>query len=355
MLYVAILVVFGLAMLVSASSAYGYSKFGDTYYFVKRQILYGLLPGLLMFFVFIRLNSKFWQRVSWVAYFACLAALIIVFIPGVGADFNKFAKSWIDIGFIHFQPAEFVKLGLIMIMAQLLSDPHRDLRDFKHGLLPVLGIIAPLMLLILLQPDIGTLAVICGVAYGMLYLAKTPKIYLVIIGLLGVVGFAFLAIIAPYRMDRLTIFLHPELDPQGVGYHVNQAYLAVGSGGFWGLGFGHSRQKHAYLPEVQADSIYAVIAEELGFLFAAGMVVLILLIAWRGFKIAKETPDEYGYLLAAGIIIWFFWQSFINIGAMVGLLPLTGVTLPFVSHGGTSLMVSLAAVGIVAGVSKQKQ
>ncbi|MCX6782105.1 MAG: putative lipid II flippase FtsW [Candidatus Magasanikbacteria bacterium] len=352
LLYVAILILFGLAALASASAPYGYSRFGDIYYFVKRQIFYGLLPGLLIFFIFIRFKARFWQRVSWVAYFACLAALIIVFIPGVGADFNKYAKSWIDIGFFHFQPAEFVKLGLIMVLAQMLSDPRRDLRDFKHGLLPVLGVIAPVMFLVLFQPDIGTLAVLGGISYSMLFLAKTPKIYLAIIGLLGVAGFALIALVAPYRMDRLTIFLHPELDPQGVGYHVNQAYLAVGSGGFWGLGLGHSRQKHAYLPEVQADSIYAVIAEELGFLFSAGLMVFILLIAWRGFNIAKEASDEYGYLLVCGIMVWFFWQSFINIGAMVGLLPLTGVTLPFVSHGGSSLMISLAAVGIVASVSR---
>ncbi len=352
LIYVALLVLFGLAVLVSASAPYGYSRFDDIYYFVKRQVLFGLLPGLFLFFIFIRFKAKFWQRISWVAYFACLVALIIVFIPGVGADFNKFAKSWIDVGIFHFQPAEFVKLGIIMLLAQMLSDPHRDLRDFKHGLLPVIGVIAPVMILILLQPDIGTLAVICGVTYGMLFLAKTPKVYLVIIGLVGIVGFAMIALVAPYRMNRLTIFLHPELDPQGVGYHVNQAYLAVGSGGFWGLGFGHSRQKHAYLPEVQADSIYAVIAEELGFIFSSGVVVLILLIAWRGFKIAKEATDEYGFLLVSGIMIWFFWQSFINIGAMVGLLPLTGVTLPFVSHGGSSLMACLAAVGIVASISR---
>lgn len=352
LVYVAILTLFGLAVLISASAPYGYSKFGDTYYFVKRQLLYGILPGFFLFVVLGRFRYNFWEKISWTFYFFCLALLILIFIPGVGADFNKYANSWIDFGFIHFQPAELAKLSLIMILSLLLSDPKRDLSDWKNGLLPVLGIIAPILALVALQPDIGTLVVFGGITAGLLFLAKIPKSFLAALIAIGVALVALMIVIAPYRMNRLTIFLHPELDPQGVGYHVNQSYLAVGSGGFWGLGFGHSRQKHLYLPEVHSDSIFAVIAEEMGYFFSFGLVVLIMLVAWRGFKIAKEAPDQYGYLLVSGIMIWFFWQSFINIGAMVGLLPLTGVTLPFVSHGGTSLMVCLAAVGIISSVSR---
>lgn len=355
LLYLLILVLFGLAVLSSASAPYGYSKFGDLYYFVKRQVVFGLLPGLVLFFIAAKLGTKTYKRIAWVAFIGCLAALILVFIPGVGADFNKYANSWLDFGIFHFQPAEFAKLGLIFILAKLLSDPHRDLSDWKNGLLPVLCVAASMLILVMLQPDIGTLFVMAGIVCGMLYLGKTPKPYLMIMILAGVVAFAALIFIAPYRMNRLTVFLHPELDPQGVGYHVNQAYLAVGSGGFWGLGFGHSRQKHEYLPEVQADSIYAIIAEELGFLVAAAVVILLLLIVWRGLKIARAAPDDFSSLLVSGIMIWFFWQSFINIGAMVGLLPLTGVTLPFVSHGGSSLMACLTAAGIVVSVSKHQE
>jgi cell division protein FtsW len=350
--YIVFLVVFGLIALVSASAPYGYSKFGDTYYFVKRQILYGLLPGIFLFIIFARIKTETWLKLSWPFYLFCLALLVLVFIPGVGAEYGKGAHSWINLGFFHFQPAELVKLAIILILANLLSDPNRDLSDWKNGLLPVLAIISPAVLLIFLQPDIGTLAIMVVVVYVMLYLAKIPKLWLVTLGALGVAAFAVLIIVAPYRMQRLSIFLHPELDPQGIGYHVNQAFLAVGSGGTWGLGYGHSRQKYQYLPEVQADSIYAIVAEEMGFVISSGVIILILLIGWRGLKIAKSAPDQFGYLLVSGIVVWFFWQSFVNIGAMVGLLPLTGVTLPFVSHGGTSLMVSLAAVGIIAGVSR---
>ncbi|MDD2757775.1 MAG: putative lipid II flippase FtsW [Patescibacteria group bacterium] len=352
LIYVAILVALGLIALISASAPSGYSKFGDTYYFVKRQIIYGLLPGLFLFLIFARIKSQTWFKLSWPFYIFCLALLILVFIPGVGAAFNKGAHSWLDFGFLHFQPAELAKLAIILILANLLSDPGRDLRDWKNGLLPVLAMVAPSLVLILLQPDIGTLAIMVVVVYAMLYLAKIPKQWLIGLGVLGLTAFLILVVAAPYRMQRLSIFLHPELDPQGIGYHVNQAFLAVGSGGAWGLGYGHSRQKFQYLPEVQADSIFAIVAEEMGFIISSGVVILILLIGWRGLRIAKESSDRFGYLLVSGIVVWFFWQSFVNIGAMVGLLPLTGVTLPFVSHGGTSLMISLAAVGIIASVSR---
>jgi cell division protein FtsW len=170
--------------------------------------------------------------------------------------------------------------------------------------------------------------------------------------MVGIICFMGLVFAAPYRMNRLTTFLHPELDPQGVGYQINQAYLAVGSGGFWGLGFGHSRQKFQYLPEVNADSIYAVIAEEMGFIISTLVVLLILLIGCRGLKIAQGSTDEYGQFLVTGIMVWFMWQSFLNIGAMVGALPLTGVPLPLISHGGSAYMSVLAALGIVVNVSK---
>lgn len=352
LIYLAILVIFGLAALISASSPYGYSRFGDIYYFVKRQVFFGLIPGFVFFFVLAKIPYGIWKKLAMISYFICLALLIIVFIPGVGADYNKYAHSWIDIGLFHFQPAELVKLALILILSIMLSDPNRDLADWKKGLLPVLTMAAPALFLVMLQPDIGTLVVLGVIVVGMLYLAQIPKTFLALIMAAGIILVAVLAIIAPYRMNRLNVFLHPELDPEGAGYQVNQAYLAIGSGGLWGLGYGHSRQKHEYLPEVQADSIFAVIAEEMGFLISTIFVFLILLLAWRGLKIAKGAPDNFGYYLAGGIAIWFFSQSIINIGAMVGLLPLTGVPLPFVSQGGTSLAICLAAAGLVISVSR---
>lgn len=352
LLYVASLLLIGLIVLASASAPYSFARFGDVYYFVKRQILFGLLPGLTLFLIAGHIPYAFWKKISAIFYLGCLILLVLVFIPGFGANFDKGAHSWIDIGFIHFQPAELLKLGLVMILALMLSDIKRDLSDIKNGILPILYIIIPSLLLIILQPDIGTLVVLGGIILGMFFLAKIPKIYLALMICLGVILVAIMIMIAPYRLNRVMIFMHPELDPQGIGYHVNQSYLAVGSGGLWGLGYGHSRQKHLYLPEVHGDSIFAVMAEEFGFILTLGFLVLFLGFTWRGLRLAKNAPDNYGYLLISGIMIWFFWQSFINIGAMVGILPLTGVTLPFISHGGTSLMVSLAAIGVVSSVNR---
>ncbi|MBU0546277.1 putative lipid II flippase FtsW [Patescibacteria group bacterium] len=350
--YVFVLLVFGLIALTSASAPVGYERFSDNYYFIKRQLLYGLLPGLLFFFILARMHYGHLKKLSWPIYIFSLILLSLIFIPGIGTVLNG-SRSWIFIGGFHFQPAELAKLSIIIIMAALLSQPNRDLDNWRTGLLPVLAIVAPAVLLILGQPDIGTLSILVVIIFAMLYLGRTPKIYLMILGLLAIVAFAGLVLVAPYRVQRLTTFLHPELDPKGVGYQINQAFLAVGSGGLWGLGLGHSRQKFQYLPEVNADSIFAIIAEEMGFLVSSIIVVLILAIGWRGLKIAKRAPDEFGYLLVSGIMVWFVWQSFLNIGAMVGALPLTGVPLPFVSHGGSALMTALSAVGVVASVSRE--
>jgi cell division protein FtsW len=252
------------------------------------------------------------------------------------------------------QPSEFAKLAVIIILAKLLSEG-RDLRDWKNGLIPVLAMLSPAVLLIAAQPDIGTLSILVVIIFVMLYLAGTPKVYLAILGLVGAACFVLLLLVSSpdsYRVKRLTTFLHPELDPKGIGYQINQSFLAVGSGGIFGLGLGHSRQKFQYLPQVQADSIFAVIAEEMGLLVSSALVILIAFLGLRGFKIAKGAPDQFGHLLAAGIMIWFVWQSFLNISTTIGLLPLTGVPLPFISHGGSAMLVMLGAMGVVASISK---
>lgn len=346
-----ILVVFGLIMLASASAPVGYAKFGDTYFFVKKQLLFGLLPGIILFTLFGHLDYHSWKKFSWVMYFLAVAFLIAVFIPGVGAVING-ARNWVRLSNFSFQPSEFAKLALVIILAKLLAESG-ELDEWKRGLLPILSIVAPIILLVALQ-DIGTLSILLMIIFVMLFLARVRRTHLFVLGILGAAAFFALLLVAPYRVERLTTFLHPELDPKGVGYQINQAFLAVGSGGVWGLGLGHSRQKFQYLPETQADSIFAVIAEEMGFIISTAFVFLILFFGLRGFKIAKAAPDEFGRLLVGGIMIWFMWQFFLNISAIIGVLPLTGVPLPFVSHGGSALLVALLAVGIVANVSRYK-
>ncbi|MDO8499626.1 MAG: putative peptidoglycan glycosyltransferase FtsW [bacterium] len=351
LIYLLILIVFGFTVLTSASAPMGYERFHDIYYFVKRQFLFGLLPGLAVFLVVARLPYTFIKTMAWPFYLLALAGLVAVFIPGIGLAING-SRSWISVGLFNFQPAELAKLAIIIIMAGLLAQPERDLNDWQNGLLPVLAVVSPAVLLILLQPDIGTLSILIVIIFALLFLSRVPSKFLLAMAMVGGVAFMAILVAAPYRVQRLTVFLHPELDPLGVGYHVNQAFLAVGSGGFWGLGFGQSRQKFQYLPEVNADSIFAIIAEELGFVVAAGLIILILLITKRGLRIAKEAPDEFGRLLVGGIMVWFFWQSFLNIGAMVGAMPLTGVPLLFISHGGSAMLTGLMAMGIVAAVSR---
>lgn len=352
LLYVLILVFWGLAILSTASAPAGYLKFQDGFYFVKMQIIKGLLPGLVLFLFFCKIDYNFLRKIAWPFYLFVLFLLVLVFVPGLGMYLNG-SRSWVAIGPLNFQPSEFGKIALIIILAMFLADRKRDMNNWQYGLLPILAMIAPIFILIVLQPDLGTLSIFGFIAFVMLYLARVPRAHLVVLFLLGIMSFALFAATSDHGKNRLNTFLHPELDPQGVGYQINQAFLAVGSGGFWGLGLGQSRQKYQYLPEVSSDTIFAVLGEEMGFVGAVLLVVLFFLIARRGLKIAKNAPDEFGRLLCGGVIAWFAGQAFLNIGAIVGLLPLTGVPLPFVSHGGSALLSALAAVGIVAGVSKQ--
>jgi cell division protein FtsW len=227
-------------------------------------------------------------------------------------------------------------------------------KDFHGGFLPFIFTFGLIALLIILQPDVGTLSVIGLMAVTMYFAAGAPWTHLGVLFLGGLAALGALIAAAPYRAARFTTFLYPEFDPQGVGYHINQALLAIGSGGFFGLGYGGSRQKFEYLPEVTSDSIFAVIAEEMGFVFSVALVLLFLWFFLRAMKTAKNAPDAFGKLVTVGVASWLGLQAMVNIGSMVGLVPMTGVTLPFVSYGGTSLAISLAAIGVVLNVSRYR-
>lgn len=347
-----ILIIFGLGMLFSASGPYAYEKFGDTYYFLKRQVLYGLLPGLFLFFVLSKIKFSFWKKISLPLYVGSILLLLTVFIPGIGSNYGTQAQSWVAIGGFSFQPSEFVKLSFLFFLAAWFEKKSSKIRDLKEGTLPFLGVLAPIAGLILLQPDMGTMFVIVSFSIILFFVSGASFKHLAGIFGAGFLMFILLIKIAPYRVARFTAFLNPEVDPYGIGYHINQALLAIGSGGFFGLGLGHSRQKLQYLPEVAGDSIFAIIAEELGFFFTVIFIILFISFLFRAFQIAKNTNSNYGKLLALGIVSWIGVQMVLNIGGMLGLLPMTGVPLPFISYGGTSLMVSMGAVGVLANISK---
>lgn len=349
----AVLLCFGLLMLSSASAAV---RLDDQYFFIKRQLLLGVLPGLLAFFVCLRIPPQFWKRAGPFLYVLMIALLIMVFLPGIGTDANTGTQSWIAIGSRYsVQPSEFAKLGIIIFLAGYMTKTGKSIQDLKQGFLVAVGLAMLPILLVILQPDIGTVAILFAIVFGMLFVSQAKFSHIALLALAGVIGLIIMIYAAPYRTQRLTTFLNPELDPQGIGYQISQAQVAIGSGGVFGLGYGRSRQKFQYLPEVHADSIFAVISEEMGFVISLGLVLLITAICIRGLKIAASMSDPFLRLLCAGIIMWFMAQSFLNIGSIVGIFPLTGVPLPFVSHGGTALMSAMAAVGILLSASRYKQ
>lgn len=347
------LVLFGFVMLASASYPLGLDRFNDGYYFVVHQLIFGLLPGAVGFFVASRIPYTTYRRYAGIMLIISLVLLTLVFIPGIGLTYGG-ARSWISLGAFSLQPSELVKLTFLFYLAAWLEKrSERELHDFSQGVLPFLCVLGVVALLLIKQPDTGTMGIIVAMALAAYFTAGAPVKYLALFGALGAGFLALLIKLTPYRADRFTTFLHPELDPQGVGYHINQALLAIGSGGVFGRGYGHSLQKFQYLPEVAGDSIFAVMAEELGLIFTVGFLILYAAFIFRGLKIAERAPDAFSRYLVVGIMAWIGVQALVNIGAMVGLLPITGVPLPFVSYGGTALAVSLTAMGIVANVSRQ--
>ncbi len=351
-LIIAVILVFGLVMLSSASSFLGFEKFNDSNYYLKHQLLNGLSIGLGAFFLLSRIDYHVWKKFALFLMILNVFLLLAIFIPGLGFGYGG-ARRWIQLGFFTIQPSEILKLVFILYLSTLFAKNIEHIKDPNYGLIPFLVILGASAILIMRQPDMGTLIIIILIALSIYFVAGASWKHLLWLILGSGALFLLLIKIAPYRTARLTVFLNPAIDPQGIGYHINQALLAIGSGGFFGLGLGHSRQKLLYLPEVTGDSIFAIIAEEVGFLFSFVLIALFLALMYKGFQIAKHAPDTFGRLVATGITAWFVLQAFINIAAMVTLVPLTGIPLPFVSYGSTALAVSLAATGILVNISKQ--
>ncbi len=341
----------GLLMIASAGVVFGKVRFGDEYYFFKQQLI-GLGFGLAALFIFQRIHYRVWQKLVLPIFLVALGLLVLVFIPGFGTTVYGAAR-WVELGPLSFQPSEVMKFAIILYLSAWLSNKgQRKAADFFEGFVPFLVILSIVGFLIIKQPDTGTLGLIFLMSLSVFFASGASIAHL---GYLFLAGLLFLFILiktAPYRMQRFLVYINPEHDPLGFGYQMTQALLAIGSGGILGVGLGHSRQKFNYLPEPVTDSIFAVLGEELGLIGAVVVVGLFLMVAWRGLKIAKSAPDEFGKLVAVGITSWIVFQAFINMAAITGLIPLTGIPLPFISYGGTSLVVLLAAVGILLNISK---
>lgn len=359
---VAALILFGLMMIASVGSVISFEKFKDPYYFLKRQMT-NLLIGLFLAYVVYKINYKIWFRFAFPLFFISLVLLALVFAPGLSYGIGE-AKRWIKIGSFSFQPAEMLKLTLIIYLSAWWSRLHPAFAGATAGkqeyggqnsFIPFLCLMAIIGVLIIKQPDIGTLGVIALTAISIYFLAGAKLSYLFLLGIGGIVSFLYLIKTAAYRTNRWITFLHPEIDPQGIGYQINQALLAMGSGGLLGLGLGQSKQKYNFLPEPITDSITAVIGEELGYIGLTVLIILFLIFIFRGLKICKNAPDNFAKLLSGGIISLISIQVFIHFTAICGLIPLTGLPLPFISYGGSSLITNLISVGILLNISKSEK
>ncbi|MGE8204175.1 stage V sporulation protein E [Heyndrickxia sp. NPDC080065] len=340
----------GLIMVYSASAIWANYKFDDSFFFVKRQLLFAGIGVAAMFFI---MNVDYWSWRSWakMILIVCFVLLILVLIPGIGMERNG-SRSWIGIGAFSIQPSEFIKLAMIAFLAKFLSEQQKYITTLKKGLVPSLSLVFLAFGMIMLQPDLGTGTVMLGTCVIMIFIAGARILHFVVLGLIGVAGFVALILSAPYRMDRITSFLDPWQDPQGTGFQIIQSLFAIGPGGLFGLGLGESRQKFFYLPEPQTDFIFAILSEELGFIGGTFVLLLFALLLWRGIRIALGAPDLYGSFLAVGIISMVAIQVMINIGVVTGLMPVTGITLPFLSYGGSSLTLMLMAIGVLLNISR---
>ncbi len=318
------------------------------------QTVLGLFLGTIAMLVTSRLDYKIWKQYAFYFLVLATALCVLVLIPGVGFEHGG-ARRWFLIFGVSFQPAELLKLAFVIYFAAWASGMKEKMSTFKYGFLPLLVLFSVLGGLLLLQPDTDNVAMI--VASGLaIFLASGGKWkYVISLIITGAIIGAFLVATRPYLRDRFETFIHPERNSQGSSYQIQQSLIAIGSGGMFGRGFGQSVQKFNFLPEPMGDSIFAVQAEEFGFVGASILIILFVFFSTRGLKIASRVTDPFGRLVVVGIVIMITAQAFLNIGAMLGVLPLSGITLPFVSHGGTSLFITLLEMGIILSISKTQK
>ena len=343
---VILLTVFGLIMITSSSYIWAEYKFNNPYKYLINQGIFFLLSIITMYIVS-RINYSFLYKYSKLLLFIVLILLILVIIPGIGSVRNG-SRSWFSIGGFGIQPSEFAKLAIIIFASRYLSDNKN-----KRLLVLFLGLL--LFGLIMLQPDFGTGMVLLMIVVSMLFISGMKMSFFIKIGFIGIIGLSVLIIIAPYRLKRILSFLDPWSDPLGSGFQIIQSLYAIGPGGLFGLGLGNSIQKHFYLPEPQTDFIFAIISEEFGFMGIIIVTTLFLTIIISSINIALKTKDLFSKYLVFGITFWIAFQTILNLMVVVGLIPVTGVTLPFLSYGGSSLLILYIGIGIILNVSRYQR
>lgn len=347
-----VLLIFGLVMLFSASWIVSYARFGNTYHYLINQV-FSLGIALAVFFIATRVDYHWWKKFAGFFLLFSIILLLLVFVPGLRAEYGT-ARSWINIFGQSFQPSELVKVSFLIYLATWLEAKKGELGSLTGGVIPFLIILGVISALMILQPDLGTLFIIAFTALVVFFAGGGRVTHIIIALLLAVLAvFLFLSLKTSYQNDRFKCLQDPSFSTDDKCYQINQSLIAVGSGGLFGRGLGQSRQKFMYLPEVWSDSIFSIIAEEIGFFFSTLLILLYLFLFYRGLLIARGAPDLYGSSLAIGVVVWLAVQTFLNIGGMTNLIPMTGVPLPFISAGGSAALSSLLGMGILVNISKQ--
>jgi cell division protein FtsW len=346
------LVLLGLIMILSASSVAAFATYGSSFMFFKRQLVWAIL-GIVAFVFFARLDYRRLSGLGYVLFVIVMGLLLAVLVPGVGVTVGGSAR-WLSLGPVSFQPSEIAKLALILFAADVFSrKQERSFDSFSHTAIPLIPALGCLALLVILQPDLGTTLVLGFIGMGMLFVAGAPLRYIAPIASAGAVLAAVAAVAEPYRRARILAFLNPWADPFNTGYQTIQSLIALGSGGWFGVGLGASRQKWLYIPNAHTDFIYAILGEEMGLFGTVVVLGLFGFLGYMGIRVARQAPDRFGMLLASGIVVWVTLQALLNIGTVTAALPITGVPLPLVSFGGTSLLILLAAMGILVNIAHQ--
>lgn len=347
---VIILSLFGTIMIYSASSIWAEYKFNDSFHYLKYQAIF-LIIGIIIMLIVSKIDYKIYYKKANTILIICLILLILVLIPGIGSVRNG-SRSWFGIASFGIQPSEAAKLGLIIFTSKYLSNSNKFIKSYKQGIFPILAVTLLFFFLIMLQPDLGTGVILVMSIISLLFIAGVNMKFFFIIGILGILGITVLVIIAPYRMDRITSFINPWNDALGTGFQIIQSLYAIGPGGLLGTGFLNSIQKHFYLPEPQTDFIFSIIAEEFGVVGAFIVTGLFSIILYTGIKISLNAKDLFAKYLSFGMIFQMIFQTLMNLMVVIGMIPVTGVTLPFLSYGGSSLLVSMASIGIILNISR---
>jgi cell division protein FtsW len=346
----ALLLSIGVVMVYSASAIMAADRFRDPYFFLKKQLFWAALGGACLWGA-LRLDYRRIEKWAWPLLGVAAVLLVLVLIPPFGQAING-TRRWLRVGPLSLQPAELAKLALVVFLAAFLARRRDDAGDLWRGFLPPLGVASGLALLVVAQPDLGNAVALIALTFALLFTAGSRLTHLSLV-LVAVVPLLVVAVlVAPYRLRRVLAFLDPWQDPRGSGFQIIQSWLALGSGGPLGRGIGDSRQKLFYLPEAHTDFIFAILGEEVGFLGTMLVLSLFVVLVWRGLRIGRRAPDAFGAYLAVGITVLLATQTLINLGVVTGLLPTKGLPLPFISFGGSALVVTMVATGVLLNVSQ---